>query len=64
MTGVDLVLIGHTPDQTPRWARRNVLCIDTGVHVDECAHMTIAEIGSRGEPRLHRFAREDHTATS
>ena len=56
MTGIDLVITGHTPARWPRWTRRNVLCIDTGVHVARCGHLTIAEIQS-GTPRLHRFAR-------
>ena len=56
MTGIDLVITGHTPDRRPRWTRRNVLCIDTCVHVAECGHLTIAEIQT-GTPRLHRFAR-------
>ena len=56
MTGIDLVITGHTPARWPRWTRRNVLCIDTGVHIARCGHLTVAEIQS-GVPRLHRFAR-------
>ena len=62
--GITCVITGHTPDMHPRWTRRNVLCIDTGVHVDAdgYGHLTIAEVQT-GEPRLHRFARvEGHQA--
>ena len=27
---IDLVVTGHSPGQHPRWARANVICIDTG----------------------------------
>ena len=56
VTGIALVLIGHTPAARPRWTRHNVLCIDTGVHVPEFGHLTIAEVQT-GTARLHRFAR-------
>ena len=58
MTHVTLVVTGHTPHLQQRWTRRNVLCIDTGVHVPENGHLTIAEIQS-GEPALHRFPRQE-----
>ena len=35
-----------------------MLCIDTGVHIEEYGHLSVAEVQS-GEPRLHRFARID-----
>ena len=57
MQGIDLVIIGHTPGLWPRWTRRNVLCIDTGVFVPEYGHLTIAEIQT-GTPRTHRFRAE------
>ena len=53
--GIDLVVTGHTPGREPRWTRRNVLCIDTGVFVPEYGHLTIGEVHT-GAPRLHRFA--------
>ena len=56
MREIDLVLIGHTPGREARWTRRNVLCIDTGVHIPEHGHLTIAEVQT-APPRLHRFAR-------
>ena len=58
MTRVSLVLTGHTPGLHPRWTRKNVLCIDTGVHVPEYGHLTIAEVQSGG-PTLHRFATQE-----
>ena len=57
-TGVDIVLTGHSPAPTPGWTADGVLCIDTGVHVEEYGHLTVAEVHS-GEPCLHRFARID-----
>ena len=56
VAGIALVLIGHTPDAQPRWTRRNVSCIDTGVHVSECGHLTVAEIQT-DTAQLHQFAR-------
>ena len=61
ITGIELIITGHTPGVEARWTRRNVLCIDTGVHIEACGHLTVAEIQS-GEPRLHRFARIDAIA--
>ena len=57
---IDLVITGHTPGATARWTRRNVLCVDTGVHVHDAAygHLTVAEIGA-AEPQLHRFSRAE-----
>ena len=54
---VDLVITGHTPGSHPRWARANVLCIDTGAHYEEYGHLTIAEIQAGLE--LHRFERTE-----
>ena len=54
---VDLVLTGHTPGHFPRWARPNVVNIDTGAHDDEYGHLTIAEIQNGLE--LHQFARTE-----
>ena len=52
---VDLVLTGHMPGLWPRWARPNVLCIDTGCcHYEEFGHLTIAEV--QDGLALHRFA--------
>lgn len=53
--GIALVLTGHTPGPTPRWICRNVLCIDTGVHVEEYGHLTVAEV--QDGLTLHRIAR-------
>ena len=55
MHDMALVLIGHTPDQ-------NVLCIDTGVHVPEWGHLTVAEVQT-GTAELHRFRRVEPPAT-
>ena len=52
-----LVLRGHTPGLLPRWALRNVLCIDTGVHYEELGHLTVAEV--HDGLVLHRFARTE-----
>ena len=60
MHGIDLVVTGHTPRGQPRWTRRNVLCIDTGVFVPAYGHLTIGEIHT-GTPRLHRFATVEGT---
>ena len=51
------------PAHSPRWTRQNVLCIDTGVHVPDYGHLTIAQIES-GEPQGHRFARREGLAMS
>ena len=56
LPGIDLVITGHSPGPGPRWARRNVVCIDTGVHYAEWGHLTVAEVQGP-EPALHRFAR-------
>ena len=40
-----------------------MLCIDTGVHVPDYGHLTIAQIES-GEPQGHRFARREGLAMS
>ena len=56
--GVDMVLTGHSPAPTAGWTAHRVLCIDTGVHIEEYGHLTVAEIQS-SEPCLHRFARID-----
>ena len=58
LPGIDLVVTGHSPGARPRWARRNVLCIDTGVHYAEWGHLTVAEVQG-SELALHRFARRD-----
>ena len=55
MAQITVVITGHTPHLHPRWTRKNVVCIDTGVHVPEYGHLTLAEIHT-GEPELHRFA--------
>ena len=41
-----------------RWARRNVICLDTGLHYDEWGHLTVAEIQGP-DLKLHRFARSE-----
>ena len=61
LPGIDLVVTGHSPDAHPRWARANVLCIDTGVHYAEWGHLTVAEVQG-SELTLHRFARADEEA--
>ena len=61
MHHIALVLIGHTPDRAPRWTRQNVLCIDTGVHVPDYGHLTLAQVET-GEPTLHSFARREDSA--
>ena len=55
--GVDLVITGHCPALWPRWARANVVRIDTGVHYDELGHLTVAEI--QEGLTLHRFPRTE-----
>ena len=55
VSGVDLVLTGHSPGLLPRWTRDNVLCIDTGVHYRVWGHLTVAEVQDGLE--LHRFER-------
>ena len=52
------MLTGHSPAPTPGWTADGVLCIDTGVHIEEYGHLTVAEVQS-GEPCLHRFVRID-----
>ena len=54
---IDLVLTGHCPGLRPRWARRNVVCIDTGCHDDELGHLTIAE--TQDELVFHTFERTE-----
>ena len=56
LPGIDLVVTGHSPGRMPRWARGNVVCIDTGVHYAEWGHLTVAEVAGP-ELALHRFAR-------
>ena len=58
LPGIDLVVTGHSPGLHPRWARRNVVCIDTGLHWAEWGHITVAEVQ---EPQLmlHRFAHKE-----
>ena len=51
MTGIDLILVGHTPMEVPHWTRRNVLCIDTGLYVEPGGHLTVAEVQT-GAPTL------------
>ena len=55
--GIALVLTGHTPGSTPRWTCGNVLCIDTGVHIAEYGHLTVAEV--QNGLTLHRVARTE-----
>ena len=62
IAGIDLVLIGHTPGPAPRWTRANVLCIDTGVHVADYGHLTVAEIQT-GTAKLHRVGRVTPAST-
>ena len=56
--GVDYVCHGHDPGLVPAWTRRRTLCIDTGVHVPELGHLTIAELRP-GAPVLHSYERID-----
>ena len=56
--GVALVLHGHHAALEPRWTATKMVCIDTGVHIEEYGHLTVAEIQT-GKPKLHRFARID-----
>ena len=56
--GVDHMCHGHDPGPEPGWTARGMLCIDTGVHLPDLGHLTIADLKS-GEPDLHRFARVD-----
>ena len=58
LADIDLVVTGHSPGPHPRWARTNVICIDTGPHYDDCGHLTVAEVQAPGL-RLHRFARSE-----
>ena len=55
--GIALVLTGHTPGPAPRWTCRNALCIDTGVHIEEYGHLTVAEV--QDGLTLHRVARTE-----
>ena len=41
--GVDVVLTGHNPAPSPGWTAHRVLCIDTGVHIEEYGHLSVAE---------------------
>ena len=54
---IDVVLTGHCPGLGPRWARRNVVCIDTGCHADELGHLTIAEV--QDDLMFHTFERTE-----
>ena len=58
LADIDLVVTGHSPGRHPRWARRNVICLDTGLHYDEWGHLTVAEIQGP-DLKLHRFARSE-----
>ena len=58
LADIDLVVTGHSPGRHPRWARRNVICLDTGFHYDEWGHLTVAEIQGP-DLKLHRFARSE-----
>ena len=44
MEDCDLVISAHQPGLRPRWTRRNVVTIDTGVHEDAFGHLTVAEV--------------------
>ena len=55
LPGNELVVTGHSPGRNPRWARPNVVCIDTGIHFADWGHLTVAELGGP-ELTLHRFA--------
>ena len=57
--GVDYVCHSHDAGHGTRLDRaRNMLCIDTGVHVPEMGHLTLAELRP-GAPVLHSFERID-----
>lgn len=56
--GVDYVCHGHDPGPEPGWTTRGTLCIDTGVHVPQMGHLTLAELRP-GAPVLHSFERVD-----
>lgn len=58
LADVEYALHGHDPGLVPGWTARRVLCIDTGVHMPDLGHLTIAELRP-GVPLLHRFARVD-----
>ena len=48
IAGIGHVIVGHSPGAHPRWIRPNAVCIDTGVHVDDYGHLTIARhLGGR-----------------
>ena len=48
LADVDYALHGHDPGARPGWTARRVLCIDTGVHVPDLGHLTIAELQPGG----------------
>ena len=56
--GVDYVCHSHDAGTEPAWTGRNMLCIDTGVHVPEMGHLTLAELRPDA-PVLHTFERVD-----
>ena len=58
IASVEYVLHGHEPGPVPAWTGHRMLCIDTGVHVPELGHLTIAELRP-GTPVLHSFGRID-----
>ena len=58
VVGIDYACHGHDPGPEPGWSARRMLCLDTGVHVPELGHLTVAEL-KPGTPKLHRFTRVD-----
>ena len=62
IVSVSYVLHGHDPGPAPAWTARRVVCIDTGVHMPELGHLTIAELRP-GAPVLHSFKRVDSLLT-
>ena len=58
IAGVDYVCHGHDPGPEPAWTARRMLCTDTGVHVPELGHLTIAELRPNA-PVLHSLERID-----
>ena len=50
--GTDLAVTGHPPEDHTRWARANVVYIDTGARPHTVGHLARAEV--QGEVTPHR----------
>ena len=52
------MVTGHAPGLHPRWACRNVVCIDTGLYCADWGDLTVTEVQGP-QLALHRFARNE-----